>query len=81
MANVRKTITGTPQQDACIKTNIDAGHNTHEIELIRDPIQHEQKRTAEMEAVRRALIEGEKSGEPSIFDVTTFKQRMIGANG
>lgn len=35
-----------------------------------------QERSAEVEAIRAALIEGETSGEPRLFDASTFKQRM-----
>lgn len=81
MATIRKTITVTDQQDAWIKSQIDAGHYTNDSEFIRDLIRREQERSAETEAIRRALIEGEQSGEPRVFDVNAFKQRMIGSNG
>ncbi len=76
MATVRKTITVTDQQDAWIKSHIDAGHYTNDSEYIRDLIRREQERTAEVDAIRQALIEGENSGEPQAFDVAAFKQRM-----
>jgi Arc/MetJ-type ribon-helix-helix transcriptional regulator len=37
----------------------------------------EQDCSAEMMAVRQALIEGEASGEPKKFDIAAFKQRML----
>lgn len=40
-------------------------------------IRREQERSAETEAIRAALIEGEASGEPKAFDIAAFKQRML----
>ena len=76
MGTVRKTITLTDQQDRWIKAQIIAGHYTNDSEYIRDLIRREQERSAEIEAIRSALIEGEASGEPKPFDVDAFKQKM-----
>lgn len=76
MSTVRKTITLTNQQDGWIKAQIFAGHYTNDSEVVRDLIRREQKRSAQIEAVRSALIEGENSGEPQPFDVRAFKARM-----
>jgi antitoxin ParD1/3/4 len=81
MATVRKTITLTDQQDRWIKSQIDAGHYTNDSEFIRDLIRREQERSAEIEAIRAALIEGENSGEPRAFNLAAFKQRMHAAHG
>ena len=81
MSTVRKTITLTEQQDNWIKAQISAGHYTNDSEYIRDLIRREQERSAEIEAIRSALIVGEASGEPRRFDATTFKQRMLAAHG
>lgn len=81
MATIRKTITVTDQQDAWIKSQIDAGHYTNDSEYIRDLIRREQERTAEVTTIRQALIEGENSGEPKAFDLAAFKQRMQRSNG
>jgi antitoxin ParD1/3/4 len=81
MGTVRKTITLTDQQDNWVKAQIDAGHYTNDSEYIRDLIRREQERSAEIEALRAALIEGEKSGEPRHFDPASFKQRMLNAHG
>jgi antitoxin ParD1/3/4 len=81
MATVRKTITLTEQQDAWIKTQIDGGSYTNDSEVIRDLIRREQERTSEIESIRAALIEGEKSGEPQRFDAAAFKERMQLAHG
>ena len=76
MATVRKTITLTDQQDAWVKSQIDAGHYTNDSEYIRDLIRREQERSAQLDALRAALVEGENSGAPQPFDVQAFKARM-----
>jgi antitoxin ParD1/3/4 len=81
MGTVRKTITLTDKQDGWIKAQIEAGHYTNDSEYIRDLIRREQERSAEIEAVRAALIEGEVSGEPRPFDAGAFKQRMLVPHG
>lgn len=81
MSTVRKTITLTKQQDSWVKAQIEAGHYTNDSEYIRDLIRREQERSAEIEAIRTALIEGEASGEPQRFDIAAFKQRMLTAHG
>ena len=77
MGTVRKTITLTDTQDGWIKAQIDAGHYTNDSEYIRDLIRRELERSAGIEAVRAALIDGEASGEPRLFDAGAFKQRML----
>ena len=81
MGTVRKTITLTDKQDGWIKAQIDAGHYTNDSEYIRDLIRREQERSAETEAIRAALIEGEASGDARPFDAGAFKQRMLAAHG
>lgn len=81
MATVRKTITLTDQQDEWIKAQIDAGHYTNDSEYIRDLIRREQERSAEVDSIRAALIEGENSGEPKPFSASAFKERMRAARG
>ena len=81
MTTVRKTITLTGQQDAWVKSQIDAGHYTNDSEFIRDLIRRDQERNAEIEAIRVALIDGENSGEPGAFAVAAFKQRMHATHG
>lgn len=81
MATVRKTITLTDKQDIWIKAQIDAGHYTNDSEYIRDLIRREQERSAEIEALRAALIEGEASGEAKPFDAGAFKRKMLTSNG
>ena len=81
MGTVRKTITLTEQQDNWVKAQIEAGNYTNDSEYIRDLIRREQERSAETEAIRAALLEGEASGEPKRFDISAFKQRMLAGNG
>jgi antitoxin ParD1/3/4 len=81
MATVRKTITLTDQQDDWIKSQVEAGNYTNDSEYIRDLIRREQERDSKIEAIRAALIEGEKSGKPKRFDVRTFKRRLRRAHG
>lgn len=81
MTTVRKTITPTDKQDEWIKAQIDAGHYTNDSEYIRDLIRREQERSAEVDAIRAALIEGENSGEPRSFDAAAFRKRMTASHG
>lgn len=81
MGTVRKTITLTDKQEDWIKSQIAAGHYTNDSEYIRDLIRREQERSAEIEVVRAALIEGEHSGEPKTFDAAAFKKRMLATHG
>ena len=66
MGMVKKSITVTEQQDSWIKTQIESGHFGNESEIIRELIRErqlrEQETSAEIEAIRVALIEGEQSG-------------------
>jgi antitoxin ParD1/3/4 len=72
MSAIRKTITLTEQQDAWIESRIAAGLYTDDSEAIRDLIRREQERSFEIETIRQALIEGEQSGEPELFDFAEF---------
>ena len=81
MSTVRKTITLTDQQDGWIKSQIQAGHYTNDSEYIRDLIRREQERSAQVNALRAALVEGENSGPPQPFDGHAFKAIMKFAHG
>ena len=81
MSTVRKTITLTDKQDDWIKAQIAAGRYTNDSEYIRDLIRREQERSAELDVIRAALMEGEASGEPRPFDASAFKQRILAAHG
>ena len=66
MTMIKKSITVTSQQDSWIKAQIESGYFGNESEVIRELIRErqieEQETPAEIEAIRKALIEGEKSG-------------------
>lgn len=66
MGMVKKSISVTEQQARWIKAQIDSGHFGNESEVIRELIRERQLRQeespAEIEAIRRVLIEGERSG-------------------
>ena len=81
MATIRKTITLTDQQDTWIKAQIESGGYTNDSEYIRDLIRREQERSAELDAIRQALIEGEQSGEPQPFDFDVFLHRKTAQHG
>ena len=76
MSTTRKTITVTDQQDSWIKSQIAAGQFTNDSEYIRDLIRRDQASQADIEAIRAALIEGEESGQPQLFNSSQFKQEM-----
>ena len=78
MGTIRKTITVTDREDSWIKTRVASGRFADDSEYIRDLIRRDQ---AEIEAIRAALIEGEKSGEPQPFDGDQFKREMAAAWG
>jgi antitoxin ParD1/3/4 len=63
---VKKSISVTDQQDSWIKAQIKSGLYGNESEVVRELIRErqlrEQETPAEIEAIRAALIEGEKSG-------------------
>lgn len=77
MATTRKTITLTKQQDAWIKSKIAEGGYTNDSEYIRDLIRRDQHHNV----LRQALIEGEQSGAPTVFDLDAFKKRMMSQYG
>jgi len=81
MSTVRKTITVTDTQDAWITAQVQAGRFTNDSELIRDLIRREQERAVQIEAVRQALIDGERSGESQPFDFATFIHRKVAQHG
>ncbi len=66
MAMVKKSISITGKQNDWIKTQIESGHFGNESEVVRELIRErqirEQEGPAEIEAIRKALIEGERSG-------------------
>ena len=59
---VKKSITVTDQQEKWIQEQMATGNYGTDSELIREALREKQNRTAEIEAIRAALLEGEKSG-------------------
>ena len=76
MGTTRKTITVTSQQNNWIKAQIAAGKFTNDSEYIRHLIRRDQASQVDIDAIRAALIEGEESGEPQLFDAEQFKLEM-----
>ncbi|GAB2708534.1 type II toxin-antitoxin system ParD family antitoxin [Aliiglaciecola sp. 3_MG-2023] len=76
MSTTRKTITVTDQQDKWIKAQIAAGRYTNDSEYIRALLRNDQEQNSHDDAIRKALIEGEASGKPQLFNVSEFKERM-----
>lgn len=63
---INKTIELTNQQDLWIKQQVESGQFDNESEVLRELIHakqiQEQENSHEIDAIRKALIEGEKSG-------------------
>ena len=76
MSTTRKTITVTDQQDEWIKNQIQSGRFTNDSEYIRALLRQDQDLHSYNDAIRKALIEGEVSGDAKPLDVDEFKQRM-----
>jgi antitoxin ParD1/3/4 len=83
MTTVRKTITLTDTQNDWIKAQIDSGAYTNDSEVLRDLIRKAQHETDEMEAIRAALIAGERSGisarSPEGIRVAVKKRKSLNA--
>ena len=58
----RKSITFTDTHDEWLKAQVASGQYRSESEVISDLIRERQNRNTGIEAIRLALIEGEKSG-------------------
>lgn len=75
MAMVKKSISVTEPQNDWIRAQLESGHFGNESEVIRELIRErqmkEQESAAEIDAIRKALIEGEQSGfsNQSINDI------------
>lgn len=66
MTMIKKSITVTDQQDIWIKTQIQMGHYGNESEVVRELIRERQLREletrAEIETIRKKLIQAEEGG-------------------
>lgn len=59
---IKKSITITEQQDAWIQGQLASGHYASDSEVVREAIREKQLRSAELERIRAALIQGEEGG-------------------
>ena len=62
MAMVKKSVTVTEAQNEWIQSQLSVGNYASDSELLRDLIRKEQARLQGINAVRKALIDGEQSG-------------------
>ena len=62
MAMVKRSITITEQQATWIKAQVNSGRYGNESEVFRDLIRERVAKEEKTNAIRAALIEGEKSG-------------------
>ena len=77
MPAIRKTITLIEQQLVWIKAQVQAGHYANDSACIRDLIRRDRAASVQVEVMRAALVEGENSGTPQVFDAQAFKTRML----
>lgn len=83
MATVRKTITLTDQQNDWVKSRIGKGDFTNDSEYFRDLIRRDQARSMDIEQLRAALVDGEKSGisESMPDDILRSARERLKGNG
>jgi len=83
MAMVKKSITVTTQQEDWIQAEIAAGNYGTDSELIREALREKKNRTAELEAIRAAIIEGEQSGisDRTAEDIRASVQKRLRDSG
>jgi antitoxin ParD1/3/4 len=62
VTTIRKTITLTDTQSSWVKSRIARGDFTNDSEYFRDLVRRDQERSAGLEQLRAALVEGEQSG-------------------
>ncbi len=62
MGLVKKTYSITDQNDEWVKSQVATGRYATDSEYLRDLIRRDQEKQEEIETIRAALIEGEKSG-------------------
>lgn len=69
------------QLNAFIGEQIDRGLFQTADDVVEAGLRLLQKREAELEAIRAAIIEGEESGEPQPFDFEMFVERKRAERG
>lgn len=62
VTTVKRSISLTERQAKWVREQIDSGLYNNESEVFRDLIRDRIARQAEIESIRQALIEGERSG-------------------
>jgi antitoxin ParD1/3/4 len=62
MVMIKKSVTVTDAQNEWIQSQLSLGNYASDSELLRDLIRKEQARLDGIEAIRSALLVGEKSG-------------------
>ena len=79
----RKSITFTNAHNEWLKAQVASGQYRSESELISDLIRERQNRNTGIEAIRLALIEGEKSGvsNQTPEDIRKEVQEQLRKNG
>ena len=77
MGTTRKTITLSEQQDAWVKSRIEAGDYTNDSEYFRDMIRRDQEQSAKFSALKQAIHEGLESGvsKRSVKDIWKEAER------
>ncbi len=73
MSMHRKTFTLTEQRDGCVKAQVESGHLENNSERIRDLVRRDQQTKDRLAILRRALVEGESSGESKPLDLSAIK--------
>ncbi|XOV81265.1 MAG: type II toxin-antitoxin system ParD family antitoxin [Aestuariibacter sp.] len=66
MAMVKKSITVTDQQEQWMQKQLATGNYASDSELLRDLIRKEQQRNADIEVIRRKLIEAEQMASQTV---------------
>ncbi len=61
--------------DAFVRSQIESGRYANATDVIRSGLRLLEEREQEVEALRRALIEGEKSGVAGALDMSKIKRR------
>lgn len=79
----RKSITFTDTHNEWLKSQVASGQYRSESEVISDLIRERQNRNSGIEAIRLALIEGEKSGisDQTPEDIRKDVQEQLRKNG
>lgn len=78
MATVKRSISLTERQAKWVRDQINSGLYNNESEVFRDLIRDRITRQAELESIRQALIEGERSGfsEKTPREIWTEAERL-----